>query len=212
MQGALIEDDCHDAATPTPRPLERAWYYGFRIVWSGWCWPSSCCRSWSSCRCPSTPIQLHALSDVRLLAAMVRGVRHLAGLAPGASSTACIVSPFATVLAMGARHAWPPSAWCAHRVSRQGAAHIGADLANGGAGGHRSGWRCIIVFAPLGLTGSYIGLVLVHAILGVPFVITTVTATLQGFDFNLVRAASSLGANPLSTFFRDHPADGRARR
>jgi len=59
-----------------------------------------------------------------------------------------------------------------------------------------------IFFAPLGLTGSYTGLVLAHAILGVPFVVTTVTATLQGFDFNLVRAASSLGANPLTTFFR----------
>jgi putative spermidine/putrescine transport system permease protein len=59
-----------------------------------------------------------------------------------------------------------------------------------------------IFFAPLGLTGSYTGLVLAHAILGVPFVVTTVTATLQGFDFNLVRAASSLGANPITTFFR----------
>ena len=59
-----------------------------------------------------------------------------------------------------------------------------------------------IFFAPLGLTGSYTGLVLAHAILGVPFVVTTVTATLQGFDFNLVRAASSLGANPVTTFFR----------
>ena len=51
-------------------------------------------------------------------------------------------------------------------------------------------------------TLASIGLVLAHAILGVPFVVTTVTATLQGFDFNLVRAASSLGANPLTTFFR----------
>lgn len=59
-----------------------------------------------------------------------------------------------------------------------------------------------ISFAPLGLTGSYTGLILAHAVLGVPFVVTTVTATLQGFDFNLVRAASSLGANPVTTFFR----------
>jgi putative spermidine/putrescine transport system permease protein len=29
-----------------------------------------------------------------------------------------------------------------------------------------------------------------------------VSATLQGFDFNLVRAASSLGANPVTTFFK----------
>ena len=59
-----------------------------------------------------------------------------------------------------------------------------------------------LVFAPAGLSGSYIGLILVHAALGVPFVITTVSATLQGFDFNLVRAAASLGANPLSAFFK----------
>ena len=59
-----------------------------------------------------------------------------------------------------------------------------------------------LFFAPLGLAGSYLGLVLVHAALGVPFVVTTVSATLQGFDFNLVRAAASLGANPVTTFFK----------
>lgn len=59
-----------------------------------------------------------------------------------------------------------------------------------------------LVFAPIGLSGSYLGLVLVHAALGVPFVVTTVSATLQGFDYNLVRAAASLGANPLTTFFK----------
>ncbi|WP_291991838.1 ABC transporter permease [Candidatus Accumulibacter sp. ACC003] len=59
-----------------------------------------------------------------------------------------------------------------------------------------------LVFAPIGLSGSYLGLILVHAALGVPFVVTTVSATLQGFDYNLVRAAASLGANPLTAFFR----------
>ena len=59
-----------------------------------------------------------------------------------------------------------------------------------------------LFFAQIGLNDSYLGLILVHAALGVPFVVTTVTATLQGFDFNLVRAASSLGANPVTTFFR----------
>ena len=42
---------------------------------------------------------------------------------------------------------------------------------------------------------------MVHAVLGVPFVIITVSATLQGFNY-LVRAAASLGAPPLTTFFR----------
>ena len=35
-----------------------------------------------------------------------------------------------------------------------------------------------------------------------PSVLTTVSATLQGFDPNLVRASRSLGASPFETFFR----------
>ena len=52
------------------------------------------------------------------------------------------------------------------------------------------------------LTGTYVGIVLAHATLGIPFVIITVTATLVGFDQSLNRAAASLGANPRTTFFR----------
>ena len=59
-----------------------------------------------------------------------------------------------------------------------------------------------LFFAPLGLANTYIGLILAHAALGVPFVVTTVLATLQGFNHNLVRASLSLGANPVMTFFR----------
>ena len=44
------------------------------------------------------------------------------------------------------------------------------------------------------------GLVLAHAALGTPFVVITVTATLAGFDENLIRASFSLGARPLRTF------------
>ena len=57
-----------------------------------------------------------------------------------------------------------------------------------------------LFFAPLGLGNSYISLILVHAVLGVPFVIITVSATLQGFNYNLVRAAASMGASPLLAF------------
>jgi putative spermidine/putrescine transport system permease protein len=49
-------------------------------------------------------------------------------------------------------------------------------------------------FAPLGLTDGYLGLILAHATLGVPFVVITVLATLSSFDRTLVRARSSLGA------------------
>ena len=59
-----------------------------------------------------------------------------------------------------------------------------------------------LFFAPLGLADSYAALILVHAALGAPFVLTTVLATLQGFDQNLVRASLSLGETPLRSFFR----------
>jgi putative spermidine/putrescine transport system permease protein len=52
------------------------------------------------------------------------------------------------------------------------------------------------VYAPLGLTNSYLGLVLAHATLATPFVVIVVHATLQGFDGTLLRAAASLGAPP----------------
>jgi putative spermidine/putrescine transport system permease protein len=53
-----------------------------------------------------------------------------------------------------------------------------------------------------GLAGSYLGIILAHATLGIPFVIITVTATLVGFDHSLTRAARSLGASPVTVFFR----------
>ena len=57
-------------------------------------------------------------------------------------------------------------------------------------------------FSAVGLQGTYWGVVLAHAILGIPFVIITVTATLVGFDRSLTRAAASLGAGPVRTFFK----------
>ncbi|MCT4682234.1 MAG: ABC transporter permease [Roseicyclus sp.] len=57
-------------------------------------------------------------------------------------------------------------------------------------------------YSRVGLQGTYWGVVLAHAALGIPFVIITVTATLVGFDRSLTRAAASLGANPVTTFFK----------
>ena len=57
-------------------------------------------------------------------------------------------------------------------------------------------------YSRVGLQGTYFGVVLAHAALGIPFVIITVTATLVGFDRSLTRAAANLGANPVTTFFR----------
>ncbi|WP_342076104.1 ABC transporter permease [Yoonia sp. SS1-5] len=55
---------------------------------------------------------------------------------------------------------------------------------------------------PFTLTGTYWGVVLAHAALGIPFVIITVTATLVGFDQSLTRAAANMGAGPVTTFFK----------
>jgi putative spermidine/putrescine transport system permease protein len=57
-------------------------------------------------------------------------------------------------------------------------------------------------YSRIGLQGTYWGVVLAHAALGTPFVIITVTATLVGFDRSLVRASLSMGANPITTFFK----------
>ena len=57
-------------------------------------------------------------------------------------------------------------------------------------------------YSRIGLQGTYWGVVLAHAALGIPFVIITVTATLVGFDRSLTRAAANLGADPVTTFFR----------
>jgi putative spermidine/putrescine transport system permease protein len=57
-------------------------------------------------------------------------------------------------------------------------------------------------FAPLGLTSSLVGLALAHTALAVPFVVITVSATLQGLDPNQARAAASLGASPAVAFLR----------
>jgi len=57
-------------------------------------------------------------------------------------------------------------------------------------------------FAKLKLIGTLAGMVFAHTILAIPFVTVIVTATLQGFDVNLEKAAMNLGANRLKTFFK----------
>ena len=58
------------------------------------------------------------------------------------------------------------------------------------------------LFAPLGLVNSFAGLVLAHTVLSTPFVVIVVHASLQGFDFDMIRAASSLGARPPTVLLR----------
>ena len=49
---------------------------------------------------------------------------------------------------------------------------------------------------------GYVKVILAHSVLGIPFVIITVTATLVGFDNSLTRAAANMGADPVRTFFK----------
>ena len=57
-------------------------------------------------------------------------------------------------------------------------------------------------YSRINLQGTYLGVILAHAALGTPFVVITVTATLVGFDRSLIRAANSLGADGVTTFFK----------
>lgn len=52
------------------------------------------------------------------------------------------------------------------------------------------------------LNGTLIGFVVAHTMLAVPFVITTVTTSLSGYDRTVETAAASLGAGPLTVFRR----------
>ncbi len=62
------------------------------------------------------------------------------------------------------------------------------------------GVAAYLFFAPLGMANSLGLLVMMHAVLGAPFVLVTVMATLEGYDQNMGRAAASLGAPPLYVF------------
>jgi len=57
-------------------------------------------------------------------------------------------------------------------------------------------------YSKIGLAQTMPGLILAHAVLGTPFVVITVTATLVGFDHSLTRASENLGAGPTRTFFK----------
>ena len=57
-------------------------------------------------------------------------------------------------------------------------------------------------YSKIGLSQTMPGLILAHAVLGTPFVVVTVTATLAGFDHSLTKAAQSLGSGTSRTFFK----------
>ncbi|MGY2066525.1 ABC transporter permease [Blastococcus sp. SYSU DS0619] len=58
------------------------------------------------------------------------------------------------------------------------------------------------VFLDWQLTGSFQGFVLAHTVIAVPFVIVSVTTSLNGYDRQLSLASASMGANAVTTFLR----------
>lgn len=52
------------------------------------------------------------------------------------------------------------------------------------------------------LNGTPIGFIVAHTVLALPFVVTAVSTSLAGYDRTLDSAAATLGATPLTTFFR----------
>ena len=57
-------------------------------------------------------------------------------------------------------------------------------------------------YAKINLVYTFTGIILAHVALSTPFVVITVTATLVGFDTTMTKAAQSLGARPMRTFFK----------
>ena len=58
------------------------------------------------------------------------------------------------------------------------------------------------LFLNTGISGTFLGFGLAHSVVAVPFVVITVSASLQSFDRELLKAAASLGATPLKAFAR----------
>lgn len=57
-----------------------------------------------------------------------------------------------------------------------------------------------LAFSIVGIANSLWGLIVAHTIIAAPYVVITVLASLQTFDMNLLRAALSLGAPPVTAF------------
>ena len=57
-------------------------------------------------------------------------------------------------------------------------------------------------YARINLVYTFTGIIMAHVALATPFVVITVTATLVGFDTNMIKASQSLGAKPTRTFFK----------
>ena len=184
--------------SPDMSPVERVWFYSLRIL----CGlillflilpvlviiPLSF-NSGSFLVYPLQGFSLHWYQDFFASAEWMRALKNSVIVAPAATVLAMV---FGTLAAIGlTRGHFPGKALVMALVISPMVVPVVI-----------IGVASYLFFAPLGLGNSFFSLIVVHAVLGVPFVIITVSATLQGFNHNLVRAAASLGASPLTAFRR----------
>jgi len=64
------------------------------------------------------------------------------------------------------------------------------------------GLAILLVFAPLGLLGTFQGLVVAHLIVTLPYAVRVLSTALANLPMPVEEAASTLGAWPLTVFFR----------
>ncbi|OWV80675.1 polyamine ABC transporter permease [Rhizobium sp. R635] len=59
-----------------------------------------------------------------------------------------------------------------------------------------------ILFARLGFANTFAAVIVAHTVVAVPFVLVSITASLEGIDYRVERAAASLGASPRRVFWK----------
>ncbi|MCR8632619.1 MULTISPECIES: ABC transporter permease [Paenibacillus] len=63
------------------------------------------------------------------------------------------------------------------------------------------GIAVLLFFTRIGLAGTFIGLLLAHVLISIPYVVRLVLTGLSNFDYTLERAAYIMGAKPFNVFW-----------
>lgn len=63
------------------------------------------------------------------------------------------------------------------------------------------GIAALVFFTRIGLAGTFLGLLLAHILISIPYVVRLVLTGLSSFDYTLERAAYILGAKPANVFW-----------
>ncbi|MDF2962435.1 MAG: spermidine/putrescine transporter ATP-binding protein [Paenibacillus sp.] len=63
------------------------------------------------------------------------------------------------------------------------------------------GIAALLFFTRIGLAGTFLGLLLAHVLISIPYVVRLVLTGLSSFDYTLERAAYIMGAKPVNVFW-----------